>query len=51
MSQYNDQTPGDEFYLTVEDYYGIKMNDGSMSGVAGEATTSGNKISFQQFVE
>ena len=23
LSKYNDQTPGDEFIMTVEDYYGF----------------------------
>lgn len=49
MSQGRAQTPGNEFYLTIEDYYGIKMIDGSKTG--GLDSQQDKKISFQQFIE
>lgn len=51
MSQQVAITPGDEFYLTVEDYYGFKVRDGSMSGVSTSETGQDRKISFKKFVE
>lgn len=51
ISQYNDLTPGDQWYLTVEDYYGFKMKDGTMGAIGGSESGADNKISFEQFME
>ena len=52
MSQTFAETPGDDFYMTVEDYYGFKIKDGSMEGIAsGGGENYDKKLSFQQFIE
>ena len=52
MSQTFAETPGDDFYLTVEDYYGFKIRDGKMSHAAGHGGSEhmDKKLSFEQFV-
>ena len=52
VAQTRAQTPGEGFCLTVDDYYGIKQEDGRSTGRAGMlGILSDDKISFEKFVE